>query len=431
MTSIWKATSQLNTSGQSLKHDCITDVLVIGGGLAGVLCAYNLQQQGVSCILVEKHQIGASNTGNTTAKITAQHGYIYHDLINKMGPEKARQYYDINTMALREYRYLAKTIDCDFQEQTAYIYARNNPGKLMKEQQAYERLKIRYEHLPHTRLPFKTEGALGLPRQAQFHPLKLIAALLPKINYYENTFVTEVNDRTVRTSSGHRITAEHIVLATHFPMVNVPGLYFMKMNQSRSYVLALEQAPAPEGMYIDVEAEGYSFRKYDNMLLLGGGGSKTGTDRGGYRQLRDFARKYYPEATERYAWSAQDCMSLDSVPYIGRHRRKTTNLYVATGFNKWGMTGAMSAALVLTDLITTGRSRYRQLFSPQRSMLQPKLFANMLSSTLHLVTPGKRCTHLGCRLQWNPQERTWECPCHGSRYAESGRVLDNPAKKGL
>ena len=185
-------------------------------------------------------------------------------------------------------------------------------------------------------------------------------------------------------------------------------------------------------MYLDEAQTGMSFRNYENLLLIGGGDHRTGKKGGGWQELQDFALRYYPQAKEQYRWAAQDCMSLDGVPYIGPYSASTTDLYVATGFNKWGMTTSMVSAMILTDLVQGKRNPYAEVFSPSRSILHPQLAVNGFEAVVNLLTPTtKRCPHLGCALKWNPVEHTWDCPCHGSRFTEDGKLIDNPATGNL
>ena len=181
-------------------------------------------------------------------------------------------------------------------------------------------------------------------------------------------------------------------------------------------------------MYLDEAEKGMSFRNYGNRLLLGGGSHRTGKRGGNWEELSDFAAQYYPNAKEVGRWATQDCMSLDGIPYIGQYSRRTPHLYVATGFNKWGMTSSMVAADLLTDRITGKCNPYASVFSPSRSMLHPQLLANTAEALLGWLTPTvPRCPHLGCALKYNSQEHTWDCSCHGSRFTENGRLIDNPA----
>jgi glycine/D-amino acid oxidase-like deaminating enzyme len=430
MKSLWSEEYQDIPQVSKLEKDISTDTLIIGGGIAGILCAYKLKEKGMDVTLVEGHRICAWNTCNTTAKITAQHGIISASLIDKYGTEKARQYYDINTAAIDKFRELSKKIECDFEDKTAYVYSLDNPKKLERERLAYEKLGIPYTWLKNPPIGLDTVGALGIPSQAQFHPLKLLKDLLPNIKYYESTFVNKIDGNKAITKYG-TVTAKNIVIATHYPMVNIPGLYFLKLVQKRSYALAIKNAADVDGMYIDENHKGISFRNYKDMLILTGGDHRPGNKSAAWEQVRNFARKTYPNAAEKYRWSAQDCITLDDVPYIGIHRKSSPNLYVATGFNKWGMTSSMAAAIVLSELIESGKSEYEELFSPQRSIAHARLAVNTAESLKGLLTPGKRCDHMGCKLTWNSETRSWDCPCHGSRFDRDGHVIDNPAKNGI
>ena len=239
-------------------------------------------------------------------------------------------------------------------------------------------------------------------------------------------------DGNTAQCSGGKIRAKKIIVATHFPFLNSHGSYFLKLYQQRSYVLALENGPEVDGMYIGAEKNSLSFRNAGDYLLVGGGGHRTGKKGGGWKILEDFATEHYPHTTIAWRWATQDCMSLDGIPYIGNYSARTPDLYVATGFNKWGMTTSMAAAMILTELIVKGESDYAGLFSPSRSILKPQLAVNALESVSNLLRPTRpRCTHMGCALHWNKQERSWDCACHGSRFAEDGKLLNNPARKKL
>lgn len=433
MTSIWEASAVRPVgAAKTLDGDISVDVLVIGAGMAGMLTAYLLSQAGCRCVVVEKDRVGSGVTANTTAKVTAQHGLLYDRLLRKEGAEKARRYFEANQAAVEGLQRLSETFPCDFEEKTAYVYAQESPASLEREQAAYERLGITHHVLDSAPLPLANKGALGMERQAQFNPLKLLFGLMESVDVREHAFVDEVDGNTVRTDRGS-VTADCIVYATHYPLVNIPGLYFMKEHQVRSYAMALEGAQPVDGMFIG-DGNGFSFRTYGDHLIVGGGGHRTGEGpepTEGYAKVRAFKDAAYPEAHERYAWATQDCMSLDHMPYIGVHRRSHPNHYVATGFSKWGMTGSYVAARVIADLIAKGRSADQALFSPQRSMLHPSLFSNMGVSAANLVKPGRRCSHMGCCLAHNDVESTWDCPCHGSRFATDGAVVEGPAVKPI
>ncbi len=430
MDSIWLKTARL-PAFDALRSDIKTDVLVIGGGMAGTLCAYYLSQAGVDCVLVEAERLCCGITKNTTAKITAQHGLIYDKLTREFGTDRARLYLEANQNALEKYRTLCQNINCDFEEQDAFVYSTDR-RKLERELNALDQLGFaaEFEEAKNIPLPLLVAGAVKFRRQAQFHPLKFIAAIAENLRVFEHTKVLELAPGQAVTSGG-TVSAEKIVVATHFPLLNKHGGYFLKLYQHRSYVLALKNAPNVHGMYLDENEKGLSFRNYRDLLLLGGGSHRTGKQGGGWTELERFAQQHYPSAKKTARWATQDCMTLDAVPYIGPYSKRTSGLYVATGFNKWGMTSSMVAAEILTDLVLNRENPYLKLFSPSRTMLRPQLAANALESTLGLLTPTTpRCPHMGCALKYNAAEHSWDCPCHGSRFAEDGSLIDNPATDG-
>lgn len=426
MKSLWQATSQLPKFPQ-LKDDIKTDVLIVGGGIAGILTAYLLHQQGVNYILVEKERICSHTTHNTTAKITFQHGLIYSKIIKQSGLESAKKYLNANKSALEKYAELCKNIDCNYELKDNYVYSTDNRNALENELKVLEKIGCKAEFHEKISLPIKTVGAVKVPNQTQFNPLKFISFVAKELNIYENTFVREMIGNTAVTDYA-KIKADKVIIATHFPFINKHGSYFLKLYQHRSYVIALENAQDVSGMYVSDNKTGLSFRNYKNLLILGGGSHRTGKDGGNWNELRNFARIHYPFSEEKFYWSTQDCMSLDQIPYIGQYSKNTPNLFVASGFNKWGMTGAMVSAMILSDLITEKENDFADVFNPSRSVFKPQLFVNAAEATKNLLTISeKRCPHLGCALKWNNAEHSWDCPCHGSRFSENGKVLDNPA----
>lgn len=430
MSSVWTQTARLPAFAP-LAGDQKTDVLIIGGGITGILCAYLLEQAGMDYMLVEGESICSGVTQNTTAKITSQHGLIYDKLIREFGVETARLYLQANQQALERYRSLAKDIDCGFQQRDSFVYSTRSRRKLEQEVEALEKLGFPARFVSELPLPIPVKGAVCFPDQAQFHPLKFLAALVEKLKIFEHTRVLELKPGQAVTNRG-TITAERMIVATHFPFLNKHGSYFLKLYQSRSYVLALENAGKVDGMYVDEWDKGLSFRGYGDLLLLGGGGGRTGKPCGGWKELREFAHKHYPDAREVCHWATQDCMTLDDVAYIGQYSARTPNFYVATGFHKWGMTSAMTAAAVLCDLMQGKENPYAGVFSPSRTVLRPQLAANALESAAHLLKPTTpRCPHMGCALTYNRQEHSWDCPCHGSRFSGDGELLNNPATGGL
>ena len=426
MESIWQNTSQ-SVEFQMQSKDIKTDVLIIGGGLCGILCAYKLQQAGVNYVLAEADRIMGGISENTTAKITFQHGLIYDKLIKTFGLKAARLYLKANMQALEEYRRMCQIIDCDFADQDAFVYSMTDRRKITAEVAAYNKLGVNAKFVGEIPLPFRCAGAVKVEGQAMFNPLKFAYSVAKGLNIFENTKVLELKPKEVITNRG-RIFAKKIIVATHFPFLNKHGSYFLKLYQHRSYVIALKNTPEIDGMYVDEDKKGLSFRRYGEYLLLGGGSHRTGKKGGNWRELEAYAKKHYPDAREVARWATQDCMSLDSVPYIGRYSKRTPNLFVATGFNKWGMTSSMVAANILADLVQGKKNKYAALFSPSRSMLHPQLLINAAESTIGLLTPtAPRCPHLGCALKYNPQEHSWDCPCHGSRFEKDGKLINNPA----
>lgn len=415
----------------ALEGEMQTDVLVIGGGLTGILIAAELAKLGIDYMLIEANTILDGTSGNTTAKITSQHGLIYRKLLKKLGQADARCYWEAQETALEIMNELCSQYSCDYEQKDNYIYAREDIRPLELEYGALQKLNIPADLKSDVDLPFPVAGALRFSNQAQFHPGKLAAAMAPGLRIYEHTAAREILDHQVLTDRG-MIRAEKIIVATHFPILNRYGAYFMKMYQQRSYVLALKNAEPVRGMYLDHRTNGLSLRMQGEYLLLGGGGHRTGKKGGGWRELRSVASKIYPQARVVCRWAAQDCMTLDGMPYIGQYSPQTPDLYVATGFNKWGMTNSMLSALILRDIIRGRENAFAELFDSSRSMLHPQLLLNGVHSAINLLTPtSPRCSHLGCALKWNPTEHTWDCPCHGSRFTAEGKLLENPAQKNL
>lgn len=430
MDSMWTKTVNM-PQFPALEGDIKTDVLIIGGGMAGILCAHFLQEQGVDYVLAEGRTICSGVTKNTTAKITSQHGLIYQKLLKNAGSELAAMYLDANQAAVRKYAELAGSIDCDFERKTNYIYSLNNRRKLEKEVQALETLGFHSVFREYTELPFRVEGAVGFENQAQFHPLKFVARLAKDLRIYEHTYVKELRPHVAVTNHG-KIRFDKVIFATHFPIDNNHGMYFLKLYQHRSYAISYENAQNVDGMYVDEAMNGMSFRNYREMLIIGGGDHRTGKKGGNWREIREFAKEHYREAKEVAYWATQDCISLDEVPYIGQYSKGLPGCYVATGFNKWGMTSSMVAGRILTDFVQGKRNPYAEVFNPSRSMVKGQLLVNGVESAMNLLTPAKkRCPHLGCALKWNKDERTWDCPCHGSRFDRDGGVIEGPATGDL
>lgn len=426
MESIWQADAP-KVAFERLTGDATTDVLIVGGGIAGILCAHKLKNAGVDCMVVEADKIGGGVTTCTTAKITLGHGLLYDTLIRRYGEEAARRYLRAQMDAEKEYARLCRGMDCDYEIKDAYVYSMDNRNQIDREIAALNRLGVNAVRSDARELPIRVAGAVRVKHQAQFHPLKFLYSLAKDLPIYENTKVIEFAPHRVRTNGG-TIRFNKLIIATHFPIFNKHGLYFAKMYQHRSYVLALKGADVVGGMYVDEADTGLSFRPCGELLLLGGGGHRTGKQGGCWRELEAFAHRHYKNAEVVGKWATQDCMTLDGVPYIGRYSPSTPEVYVVTGFNKWGMTNAMVAANILCDLVCGRANPYAEVFSPARRMLHPQLAINLFESTIGLLTPtAPRCPHLGCALQYNRAEHSWDCPCHGSRFTAGGKLIDNPA----
>ena len=426
MESVWEKSAP-QVRFDTLKENKSTDVLIVGGGITGILCAYKLKAAGVDCMLVEATEICGGITKNTTAKITLQHGLIYHELIKHLGVPMARLYAEAQAKACREYAALCEDIDCDYEKRDSFVYSLKSRNKIEDEIAALGRIGVRAELSDAPRLPIEVVGAVRIKDQAQFHPLKFLYALAKDLPIYEHTKVVELMPSKAITNRGE-ISFKKLIIATHFPILNKHGLYPLKLYQHRSYVIALRGAENVGGMYVDESDTGLSFRNYGDLLLLGGGGHRTGKQGGCWQELEVFAKRHYKKAEIVDRWATQDCMTLDGSAYIGQYAASTPDVFVATGFNKWGMTNAMVAADILCDLVRGKPSPYAAVFDPSRSIFCPQLAVNAFESTLGLLTPtSPRCPHLGCALKYNKVEHTWDCPCHGSRFTEYGELIDNPA----
>ncbi len=476
MVSIWQKTTKLD-SRPPLEGDLSTEVAVIGGGLAGILTAHYLAAAGRETVVLEAGKTGSGQTGRTSAKITAQHGLRYAQMLERLGTETAQAYAAANLQAVTQYRRLidALSIPCDFTEAPSYLYTCLDPAALIKEAQAYQTLGLEGALVYETELPFPVAAALRLNGQARFHPLKFLRHLAAPLRIFEHTRVRAVSGGVITTEHG-AVYAEKVIFACHFPFLNHPGYYFMRMHQERSCCIAVRGAQTLEGMYLGIDPDGLSFRAAGDTLIVGGGAYRTGENRKGgkFDMLESRARRLWPGCTTAARWSAQDCIPMDGIPYIGPFSSDTPNWFVATGFQKWGMTSAMAAAHVLTAQIQGETSEFDALFSPQRfrpsasaaqlfrdtaeavrglsrmALCLPRSAADALppghggivtlqgeklgvykAENGEILTLDPRCPHLGCQLAWDPDTHSWECPCHGSRFDAHGHLLDGPAQTSI
>jgi glycine/D-amino acid oxidase-like deaminating enzyme/nitrite reductase/ring-hydroxylating ferredoxin subunit len=484
--SYWIATAA-RTDYPSLEESVDVDVAIVGGGIVGITTAYLLKKAGRKVAVVEADRILHGTTGHTTAKITSQHSLSYAKLKKDMGDELARQYAEANESAIHLVASLVKenNINCDFKWQPAYIYtqAAKYIREIEEETRAAFSLGIKAEYLDKVPLPFTVEAAMRFDDQAQFHPLQFLQFLAKQIpgdgsHIFENSPAIDIEKDPARvvTRSGNKVRAEKVIIATHFPFFDGGGLYFSRIYTDRSYALAVKiQEQFPEGMYINAEEPNRSLRSLSgpegNLVLVVGEKHKTGDGDNlnqHYQNLLDYAHSTFNVNEVKYRWSTQDCMTLDGIPYVGNLTPRNPDFYVATGFGKWGMSNGIASAMILSDLIVKGDHPWAPVYNPARFHLGTlKSFAVQNLDVAKELIAGKieknpddvevargearvinrngqrcgvyrdeqdrlhyvdtTCTHLGCELMWNDAERTWDCPCHGSRFSYTGESIEGPA----
>jgi glycine/D-amino acid oxidase-like deaminating enzyme/nitrite reductase/ring-hydroxylating ferredoxin subunit len=492
--SLWLATTP-ETNFSALADNVSVDVAIIGGGIAGVTTALLLKQAGASVAVIEAGRIAESVTGNTTAKVTSQHGLIYDHLISQFGADGAQSYADSQESAIEKIAALVEVnkIDCDFTRTDAYVYTESEDEleRITADVEAATKLGLPASYEETTPLPFKVRGAIRFANQARFHPRKYLLALIEKIpglgsHIFEGTRALEIEEKErichVMTDKG-KVRSGRVVIATHFPFYD-PAMYFARMHPKRSYVLGCRlKDKAPEGMFITAESPFRSFRSNPaedggEIWMVGGENHKTGQGgdtRERYKNLERYARERFPVASIEYRWSTQDNVTVDRVPYIGKASPGTDKLYVATGFGGWGMTNSTVSAMILSDLVMGRTNDWSSLYDPNRfkPLTSAKdLIVENVDVAKHFVAdrvglPDERdaggiindeghivevdgekvavcklddgsvhsvsaiCTHMGCVVSWNRAERSWDCPCHGSRFNYDGTVIQGPANKDL
>lgn len=493
--SLWRATTDLPAFPR-LAEDIDTDVAVVGAGITGITTAYLLAKQGKKVVLLDAGRILEGTTGFTTAKVTAQHGMIYHELLQHFGEEKTRLYYDANHEAIDFIQQQIKQwdIDCGLEQEDAYIYTQQDAmrSKLEDEFKAYEKLRIPGEWMESVPLPLPVRGAIKMPGQYRFHPLVYLKRMVEEFLQlggviYEHTTIDEKAETdgpiTIKTKRGsHNITCQFAVSASHFPFYDGMGLYFTRLHVERSYAVAVKpETGYPGGMYLSVDDPSRSFRSVsyngEELIIVGGESHPTGksecTHRH-YENLEKFAGELLGARSIPFRWSAQDLITLDKLPYIGPITSKQDRILVATGYRKWGMTTGTAAARIITDQIMGKDNPYSELFTPSRFQADPalKTFVVQNAGVAKNFIAGKfdmthgniealkadegmvvrhngqragaykdaqgnlylvdtTCTHLGCETEWNEGERSWDCPCHGSRFNYDGEVLEGPAIEPL
>lgn len=514
MHSFWLDSIENKNKFNKLEKDKSTDVCIVGAGIFGLTCGYYLTKQGYNVVILEKEPyISSKTTGHTTAKITSQHNLIYKYLVDSLGVSMAKQYLYANQTAIENiYKIIEEEkMECDFERQNSYVYTNNSDEleKIKLENEAVNSLGFKSEFVTSTPLPFNMLGAIKFPNQAEFNPIKYAYGLANAIiknsgKIYIDTLVQNIekkNDEFITSCKDYVVRSKYVILASHYPFIDRFGYYFLKMYQSTSYVIAVDIGDKTfDGMYINSEQPTFSYRFVNGsnekkLLLVGGADHKTGSKidlSKAYNILEDEVRKYYPNCKVLYRWNTEDCITLDKVPYIGEFSHFMPNMYIGTGFNKWGMTSSNVAGNIIVDKILGRENEYENVFKATR--LHPIKnnveLGNMIKETTNsfvinkfkvpdadldviednsVMSGSKKagnfeeikndsghvlkyngqtigiykdndgkifavnpiCTHLGCLLSWNNLDKTWDCPCHGSRFDYKGHQLYNPAIRDL
>lgn len=498
MKSYWIDSKKEEENYKTLNKDIETDICIIGGGITGISVAYYLNQYKIKNVILEKDKICQRTSGCSTAKITSQHGLFYKYLIDSEGEEFAKKYYEANEQAIKNIEKIVENekIDCDFKRQSAYVYTEKveDMQKIKDEVGAVNQIggHAKYIEAQDIKIPLKALCAIEFPWQAQFNPYKYVTELAKKCEQnqtqiYENSKVIEMEEiehgYLLKLENGVTVKAKYIVIATKYPIINFPGFYFLKMYQSTSNVIVVDpKEELFEGMYINTEEPTISLRTVQEkdgkrLLIIAGFDHKTGAKidlSNGYNYLESIAKKMYPKCEIKYMWNTEDCISLDKVSYIGEFSNSMPNVYVATGYNKWGITTSNIAANIIVDKIMGKENPYEEIYKATR--LEPvkniKEMGNILKESIYslvlnkLEIPketiqqieidqgkivevgGKKvgiyknsqgeifkvkpiCMHLGCELSWNNLDKTWDCPCHGSRYNYKGELIYGPSVKNL
>ncbi|MFA5575676.1 MAG: FAD-dependent oxidoreductase [Tissierellaceae bacterium] len=492
--SYWTASTD-DTDYPRLDQDTEVDVAIVGGGIVGIATAYQLQSSGMKIAILEGDRIARGTTGHTTGKITSQHNLIYGKLIRDFGKNQAQQYAAANELAIKEIKRIAdeNKIDCDYSSQSAYVYTQDETylQQIKEEVEAAKSLGIEATYVEEIPFSMSIKGGVRFDNQAQFHPRKFllpIAAIVHKagVEIYEQSRIVKLDEKEdgrylLTTDKNYSVTAKIVIIASHYPFYNKLGAYFARISQSRTYAIAIKaKEKFPDGVFINAEYPNRSLRSISTesgeYILLVGDSHETGHGHDTnihYQALADFADSLFTVEDIPYRWSTQDCIAIDGIPYIGRFSQETPNLYLATAFGKWGISNGLVSSVLLRDLIVNGSSPWEEVYNPSRNknisaIEETKKQSQRANESLgraegekpltptdvkkgegkiievdgkkvgayrdeggglHFVNPI--CAHMGCQVNWNPAERSWDCPCHGSRYDIDGNVINGPAVNPL
>lgn len=492
--SYWIASTEATTH-PSLQGPISTEVAVIGGGIAGLCTAWELARAGRSVTVIEAHRIAAGVTGNTTAKLTAQHAAIYSHLRDAFGSAAARDYAEAQTGAITRVAQIADElgIDCDLERVPAYLYTETEDGvaAMRDEADAAREAGLEAAFTTETGLPFPVAGAVRVEDQAQFHPRRFLLALAADLiakggRIFEDSRVTGLESadgtHTLAVAGGGEVRCEQVVIATQFPVIDRIKL-FARLTPRRELVVAapIPESADPDGMYLTSEEGTRSVRTAPfgegRRLLIVTGEAFTPGDSGTsgrLERLTAWATERFKTESIKYRWAAQDYATTDRVPFVGP-LSGDDGVYVACGFGGWGMTNGVAAAHTIAETMAGTPPRWAELFGPGRFHLlreggklaagQAKVVRRFIGDRLPHAAPSKpedlapgqgavmriagalravyrdddgtlrtlsaTCTHLGCVVGFNDAERQWECPCHGSRFATTGDVLQGPATSPL
>ena len=411
-----------------LTSDLECDVLVIGGGICGVLCAYRLVEEGMKVVLLEADKVCGKKSLKTTATITCIEDLMYNELIDKFGIKTAKLYLESNLFALNEYRKLAEKYDFDFEECSSFKYSTTYDGKIENEVIAIKNLGYNCELIDKIDFPITIAKALEFENQGQMNPLKLVNQLIEKLVIYEDSKVIKIKEN-IAYLEDNKVKFKNVIIATGYPFLKIKGLYFLKMYQKKSHVVEVKSVKKTVGNGVGIKDDDFYYRTYKESVLIGSNDKRTGYDSCGFDNINDLIVRKYNVRNIKNRWMNIDAITLDGMPYIGKYTCYDDNAYVATGFNMWGMTKSMLASDILCDLIMKRDNQFAELFSPQRKMPFKPLLKNIGFAVKEMVKfKTKRCKHLGCPLYFNELDNTYECRCHGSKYDIDGSIIETPTQ---